>query len=344
MPVPTAMEGTYDQMLTDFSVGFMEVDESKFVSRQLFPTVDVALQGSTFRKYPRGYFLQDQVAPRPIGGVPHEIEYRMQKDSYFCEEEGLRTKLDKNEAGNWVGPGDPRENKIKLLTSQHKIHHEVKFVNTFLRLGVWGQEKTGVASAPAAGQFIFLDDASVDLKTFWRKEKEDFAERTGIEPNVLLMGRDVLGAHVDNQGLRDQIKYTSADNIDEQLLQSLLGFEKVLAPMGTFNSGVGEIVDPTTNRLISRETYQFLVPRKMALMCYTDGQAGLDSLTAGVHFAWANLLYGLIGADVMRSDGGPTSVVTRGVWDYGEWFDVLQAIQPQIVAPDLGLLYDQAVS
>lgn len=345
MPVPTAMEATFDQMLTDFSLGFMEVDESQFVSRQLFPQVDVRLQGSTFRKFERGYFLQDQVAGRPIGGVPREIDFRMDQDVYFCREEGLRAKLDKNERGNFVGPGDLREDKVKLLTSQHKIHHEVKFVRAFLREGVWSQEKRGVAGVPAdASQFTQFDDATINLKQFWRREREDFAERTGVVPNVLLMGRDVLGAHADNLGIQEQIKYTSPDNITEQLLQGLLEIPRVLSPMGTFNSGVGEIINPATGRLIPRETYEFLVPKKMALLCYTDGQAGLNTVTAGVHFAWANLLEGTpFGADFLRADGGPTSVVMHGVWDYGEWFDVLQAITPQVVAPDLGRLYVDAV-
>lgn len=344
MPVPTAMEGWFDQLLTDFSVGFNDVDESKYVATKVFPVVDVALQASTFRQVQRAYFYQDQVAPRPEGGVPREVEYRMATGNYFCEEEGLRAKLDKNEAANWVGSGDPRENKIRLLTNQHKIHREIKWVNGFMRTGVWGRDRAGVAAAPVGDQFLHLSDPSVDLVQFWRNEKYSRAEVAGEVPNTVVMGVDVYAAHADDAGIKDQLKYTSAESITPEILQRILGVDRILVPEGTFNSGVGEILDTTTGLPVPRETYSFIIPRKSMLFVYTDPSAQLNSMTGGVHFAWNQVGTGTFGAQGPSAGGGFDSAVYRGVWDYGEWFDVLQAFTPKVVNPQMGTFYSGVVA
>jgi hypothetical protein len=41
--------------------------------------------------------------------------------------------------------------------------------------------------------------------------------------------------------------------------------------------------------------------------------------------------------------GGFNSAVYRGLWDYGEWFDVLQAFTPKVVNPQMGAFYQNAV-
>ena len=344
MPVPTAMEGWHDQLLTDFSVGFNDVDEAKYIATKVFPVVDVAKQASTFRRMQRGYFYQDQVAPRPEGGVPREVEYRMTTGTYFCEEEGLRAKLDKNEAANWVGSTDPRENKIRLLTNQHKIHREIKFVNAFLRAGVWGRDRAGVAAGPAGDQFLHLSDPSVDLVQFWRNEKYNRAEIAGEVPNTLVMGVDVFASHADDTGIKDQLKYTSSESVTPDILARVLGFERILVPEGTFNSGVGEILNTATGLPVPRETYSFIVPRKSMLLLYTDPNAQLNSITGGVHFAWNQVGTGNYGASGPSGGGGFNSAVFRGLWDYGEWFDVLQAFTPAVVNPQMGVFYQTAVA
>jgi hypothetical protein len=337
------MEGSYDQLLTDYSVGFMEFNVDDYVATKVFPTVPVSLQASSYKIYPRGYFLQDQVHPRPEGGVPREVEYRTQKGSYYTEEEGLRAKIDKNEAANWVGDRDPRQNKIDLLTSQHMIHRERKWAQAYFRTGVWTVNRAGVASGPTGTQFV-QHGAATNIVDFWIGEADAMALATGVRPNTLILGRDLLRGYRNNQGVIDAIKYTQRGVVSQDLLAELFELDNVFSPTGTYNTVAGEVIDPTTLLPVPRASYAWLLESKSALLCYSAPNAGLNGVTAGVHFAWNQVGATNFGANGPAGGGGFNTAVYRGVWDYGEWFDVLQAWTPAIVAPDLGQFYSAVVA
>ena len=334
MPVPTAAEGHFDQMLTDFSVGFMELTDERWIADKVFPIINVAQQSGNYRVLPSGYFLQDQVHPRPMGGVPREIEYRMERQPYYVEEEGLRAKLDKNEAANWSGPGDPRQNKIRLLTSQHLIHRDRKWASMFMRAGVWGTDLTGVPGAPAAGQFQQWDQANVDVADEIARRADAIGLATGMRPNVLIAGRAVLRGLKKNAAVKDAIKYTQTAVVTTDILSGLFDLDRVLSPTGVYNSAVGEMIDPVSGLPVPRETLAWIVGERDALLVYSGESAGLDTISGGGLFAWTGL----------HGTGAFNTVVNRGTWDYGEWFDVLQAWEPKVIANDLGIFLAAAVS
>lgn len=302
----------------------------------MFPVVDVDDPAGLYDIFPRGYFLQDQVAPRPMYGVPREIDFRTEDGRYAVYEEGLRGKTDVRERATHNRRHARREeNKVRLLTKQHLIHREKKWIGAFMSPGAWSTTLAGVASGPAAGEFVQIDQANVDLVKFFDEEKEKVAERTGVMPNTLLMGRAILRAARINALLREQIKYTSAANVELGSLAQLLGFNRVLSPISIYNAAVGEVWDTTRERYVPREDYRFMFNKKEMLMLYVDPDAALqDSMTAGIQVAWTGLL----------GDGAFNTSVIRGTWDYGEWFDVLQATEPQVVAPDLGTYYTDVVA
>lgn len=343
MPVPTAQEGHFDQMLTDFAVGFMDQPADNFVYHQVFPVQPVNHKSDVYPVYPRGYFLQDQVAPRPVGGVPREVHFRRKQGTYVCIEEGLRAKVDRQETANFNLPGPSLEqSKIRLLSSQHKIHNERKWVTEFMTASKWSLDKTGVASGPTGNQFLQLDQANRDLVDFFAQECDDFSLRTGVWPNRAVLGRSVYRAFRKNTLLRDQVKYTSNTNISLDMLGTFFDIEKVLSPLGVYNTTGGEILDPTTNLPIAQESYARFVGDKSMLLTYAEPNPGPDYQGGGVHFAWTGLM-----AEAFSSPDqltGQTAAVVRGVWDYGEWYDVLQAWTPKVVAPDLGVYYSAVVA
>ena len=335
MPIPTSMEAQFDERLSTFSIGWRDDNANRFVAGRSFPVVNVNKQSATYKVFPLGYFLQDQVEPRPEGGVPQEIFYRTRTQGYYCEEEGLRAKVDKNEVQNYGGPGDLRRNKINLLTHQHEIHKERKWATEFMVPDKWSTSLTGVAGAPAAGQFQQFDQANLDLGDYIDGQKDAMALRTGIAPNFMVIGRRVRRAFRKNPLFRDAIKYTQGGVLSLEIVAGLLDLDEVVSPIGVYNRARGEILDPATGLPIVREDYSFIVGERDALLMYRDETANsTDAVTGGAHFAWTGLL----------GDGAFNSVVNRGTWDYGEWFDVLQAFTPNVVAPDLGMYFAGAVA
>ena len=269
-----------------------------------------------------------------MGDVPREIGYRLEQGQYAVFEEGLRAKTDVRENASFNRSGDPRQTKVNLLTRQHLIHRERKWVAAYMRAGQWSTDKTGVVSAPVAGQFVQLDQANQDIVDFIDGERDNMAERTGVMPNTLIVGRSVLRAMRKNNLIKDAIKYTSVASVQLPILAQLLGLNQVLAPTVIHNRAVGEVFNVTRQRFVAREDYGFMFNKREMLLTYVEPTAGLNSLTAGIQIAWTGLLGG----------GAFNTSVNRGTWDYGEWFDVLQATQPQIVAPDLGTYYTNVVA
>jgi hypothetical protein len=246
-----------------------------------------------------------------------------------------RGKTDVRERATHNRSASREERKVRLLTRQHLIHRERKWIGAFMRPGAWSVTLNGAATVnDPATQFTQFDQANVDLVKWFDLEKERVAEKTGVMPNTLLMGRAVLRESRTNALLREQVKYTSSSNVNLTNLAELLGFEQVLSPIAIFNAAAGEVWDTARERYVPREDYRFMFGKREMLMTYVEPTAGLDSMTAGIQVAWTGLLGG----------GAFNTSVVRGMWEYGEWFDVLQATEPQIVAPDLGTYYTEVVA
>lgn len=341
---PTAQEGHHDQMLTDFAVSNMEQPSDWFVYDKVFPVQPVNHRSDVFPVYPRGHFLQDQVAPRPVGGVPREVHFRTDQDTYVCIEEGLRAKTDRQQTANWNLPGPGlAQSKVRLLASQHKIHNERKWVSEYMVPGKWSTNKVGVAASPGDGEFLQLDQANRDLIDFFMGECDAFALLTGVWPNRIVIGRAIYRAFRRNSLIRDQIKHTSSAVATLAILATFFDVEQVLSPLGVYNSAGGEIIDPGTGRPVVQETYSRFVGERDMLLTYAGDNPGPDYVGGGTHFAWTGLMAEAFATPDQLADG-QTAAVMRGAWEYGEWFDLLQAWTPKTVSPDLGVFYSNVVT
>lgn len=343
MPTPTTGEGRYDQRLTDFAVGHLVQPSDYFVYDKMFPVQPVRFKGGTYPVYERGYFMQDQVAPRPEGGVPREVQFRRGEDSYVLVEEGLRAKTDVQSDANWgLNRRELANSKVRLLANHHKIHNERRFVTEFMDPTKWSVSKSGVASAPGANQFLQHNNANTNLRDFWLREMDQFQKETGAWPNRLLLGRNVYRGYGNNPILEQKFQYTSSDNLDLVRLQGYLEIERVLSPLGVYNAAGGEVFNTTTQRWQVQEDYRRFVGERDALLAYVGDQPMPDYVGAGTHFAWTGRMASPFLTPDELSDSPAT--VIRGTWDYGEWFDLLQAWAPKVVAPDLGRYYQNVVS
>lgn len=354
MAIPTASEGHFDQMLTDFAVGYTDQRADAFIADKIFPVIPVGLISAQYREFPRGYFFRDQVAPLPDNGTPNEVYYRTEKKSYYCEVEALRVRITNMETATWVGPGDPRNNKVRLLASQHLVHRDRVWVNEFMRTGVWGKDLTGSATGSGAGETPFWGGANFDIVDYMSEQVDNQSALGAMTPNTLIIGRAVRRALRRNALVKDAIKYTQVGVASLPLLASLFDVSQVLSPTGVYNRTTGEVIDPDTSRPVLQNDYQRLVGDNDALLVYVGESAGIDTVSGGVQFAW-NGLSQVAGNSAsggatpgfamtpMADQDGATTAVNRGTWDYGEWMDQLCAHSPKLLSPDLGIYYSGVV-
>lgn len=322
---PLPREATYDPLLTNLAVARFQ-DLSRFSVRSVFPIVPVKLKSGKYKEFEKGAFFRDEVKPRPRGGIYESTGFGMTESSYTTEEEGLSTFIDEQDDSNVVDPIKLERAKVQLLTQQHHIHIERLWASSYFKTGVWGLDKTGVASGPSTNQFLQLDQTGVKIPQFIRKERDDFELANGGFPaNCLVVGKAVHRAITGDPGISDLIKYTQRGVPTIELLTQLFEVEHYVVPGAVWNSAPQGVA----------ESMQRIVGERGMLLCHRTEAPETEMPTAGAIFAWDGLVPG----------GGMEVAVNR--WKpnpYVENFDVRMAIGMKLIASDMGRFYDAAVS
>jgi hypothetical protein len=322
---PLPREASFDPLLTNLAVAHFQ-DLGRFSVRTVFPIVPVKLKSGKYKVYEKGAFYRDEVKPRARGGTFDVTGFGMTEDSYTTEEEGLSTFIDVQDDANTVDPVKLEKAKIQLLTQQHHIHIERLWASNYFKTGVWGLDKTGVASAPGLNQFLQLDQAGVKIPQFIRKERDDFElSNGGFAANCLVVGKAVHRAITGDSAISDLIKYTQVGVPTIELLKQLFEVEHYVVPGAVWNSAPQGVA----------ESMARIVGERDMLLCHRTAMPETEAPTAGAIFAWDGLVPG----------GGMEVSVNR--WrpnPYAENFDVRMALGMKLVASDMGRFYSAAVS
>src|SRR3990172_801863 len=150
-PSATNIEGTLhiDRYLTDFSVMFVQ-DSARFIAQSCASVIPVLKQTDKFVVYDRGYFWRDEAAPRPLGGRPVQVGYKIGEGTYSAVEFALEHTVDDRQRANADDPIRLDENATILLTQKHLIKQDRVWAQNFFRTGVWTTNYEGVASTPGS--------------------------------------------------------------------------------------------------------------------------------------------------------------------------------------------------
>ncbi len=321
--MPTVKEGHVDQLLSNMSVAFIQ-SANLFIVAKVFPLVPVENASDFYLEFPRGYFFRDQVGKRPIGGYSPVADFKVEKKPYLCEEEGLTSFLDDRERNNATPPYDPERAKTVFLTQQHLIHRDRTWADKYFKTGAWTNEKTGVAAAPGANQFIQFDQAASDPINVIKTYVTEIAELTGFKPNKMTVGAKadlIISEHAD---VVDRVKYVGK-SVTPESLAGLFGVEDYLVPMGVHNKAAEGATD----------SFEFIVGKKDILICYAAPNPGIEVPSAGYTFSWR----GLLGA------AGYESAIWRGRDEraHSDWFECRMAYDQRQIAPDLAIFLKDAV-
>lgn len=326
----TNIEGTLhvDRYLTNFSVQYVQ-DESNFVSQTAASQISVQKQTDLYVVYDRGYFWRDEAAPRPLGGRPLQVGYKVSSGTYNAIEYGLEHVIDDRQRANADDNFRLDENATRLLTQKHMIKRDRLWAQKFWGAGIWSTEAGGIGSGtPGAGQFLQFNESTSDPISVIDEYKDIIHKRTGFMPNTLVIGagvRRVLRLHPD---ITDRIKYTQTGVSDEEMLAKLFEVERVVVARSIYNAAKEGQADD----------FEYIIDEKAMLLAYIDRNPGLDSPTAIATFNWTGLIPGTANAL-----GG---VIERGRDDraHSDWFQARAAWDTVLVAPDLAAYFNAVVS
>jgi hypothetical protein len=331
---PGVNELHIDHFLTDIAISWVQ-DESKFVAGQVFPTVPVVAKSDYYPIYPKGYFYRDEFAVRPYGGRPKKIGYKVEKGHYFCDEEAVEIAIDDRERANYdVASLDPDIAAQRVMRTQAMIHRDRLWAAEYFKAGVWATNWTGLEKAPTHTEetteekFLQFDQAGSEPIEFFDQRRIDVESKTGYEPNILVIGKDVFRVLKNHPAIVERIKYTQKGIVTAEILAELFDVDKVLIPGGVINEAAEGLAT----------AINFIVNRKAALLVYAAPAPSIAEPSAGYSFAWTGLLPG--------QDNAFGGVIERGREELAK-SDILQcrtAFTQAVTASDLGEFFAECVT
>lgn len=316
-----------DRYLTNFSQMYVQ-DGSGFIGQQAASVIPVQKQTDIYLEYDRGYFWRDDAEPRPLGGRPVQVSYKINTGTYSAIEWALEHVVDDRQRANADDGIRLDENATRLLTGKQLIRQDRVWVQKFFKTGVWSHNFAGVASSPTGTQFLQFNDVNSSPIDAIDEAKERMHQITGYMPNTLVMGAAVKRTLRIHPDISDRIKYTQVGVADEALLASLFEVDNVVIARSIYNASDEGVAD----------SFQYIADRYSFWLGYIEPNPGLDSPTAIANFAWTGLLPGMTNAL-----GG---IVERGRDDraHSDWFQSRMAWDLRMVSADLGAFFSNAVA
>lgn len=328
-PTATNIEGALhvDRYLTNFSVMFVQ-DAKNFVAQRAASVVPVVKQTDIYVVYERGYFWRDEAAPRPLGGRPQQVGYKISSQNYNATEFALEAIVDDRQRANADEPIRLDENATTLLTQKQLIKQDRVWAQKFFTTGVWANQMNGVNAAVGPGTFLNFNNAQSTPIEVIDEQKDNIARRTGFMPNTLVLGAAVKRALRTHPDIADRIKYTQTGIADDDILATLFEVENVITARSVFNNADEGATDD----------FEFIADEKAMLLAYIDPNPALDSPTAIANFAWTGLIPGETNAI-----GG---VMERGRDDraHSDYFQNRMAWDLRQVSADLAVFFNEAVN
>jgi hypothetical protein len=333
MPQPTARDlQVVDPLLTNISVAWMQADK-QFVADKVFPVVESDVQGGKFAIYNRGDWLRAEARVRAPGTESAGGGWTVTSDSFFIDIISVHKDLDdptkavaRSRAG---GVFNLESDATKYVSQQLRLKQELQFQDKFFKSGVWGRERTGVASGPTGTQFLRWDLANSTPIDDIQSEIIVMAELTGYTPNTLVITPYVRKALARNAQLIALIQYGGGPAnpavITDQAMAAVFGVEQVLTMWGIQNTAAEGATD----------AYGF-IGGKHALLTYAAPNPSTMQPSAGYTFAWTG--YPGTGAGAVRIKNFRMEALASDRIE-GEY-----AREPKKVSSELGTFFITAVT
>lgn len=324
---PTPSDVHVNVPLTNISIAYTQ-DQTAFIADQVFPVVPVTKQSDRYYTYEPGAWNRDDMQMRAPATESAGSDYTVDSTpTYYCNEWALHKDVPDQAVANSDSMINPFRDATNFLSLKALIRRERNFAATFFKTGVWGTDRTGVASGtPNSSQFLRWDASGSDPVQDVSKATTDILEATGIAPNTLAIGKRAYDALKNNASIIDRIKYGqmagSPAVVTLNILAQLFEIDRVLVMKAISN----------TAQEGAAKSHSFIFG-KAALLVHSAPNPGLMVPTGGYTFAWNALGYA---GQMIREFYRPEIKATR--------VEIETNFDQKLVGSDLGLFFTAAVS
>lgn len=311
-------------------------DTDVFIASKVFPALPVTNLSDYYAKFPKSYFMRDEMQERPYGGRPGKGAWEVEKSRYSCNEWALEYGLDDRIRANADQPIEPELRAMEYLTEQALIHRDREWVEGFFKTGIWNTEWEGVTGAGNGTSTFrrfnnYEAEGTTEYKSkpirFFDERAVEMREKTGRRPNKLVLGPKLYVVLKNHPEVVERVKYTMGAPaiVTPKILAEVFDVQDVLVAEAVYNAAAEG----------KTENIGFITPKQDALLCYAAPAPSIQLPSAGYVFAWTGLIPGLSNAL-----GG---VLYRGREEFAhsDIFQIRATYDMAATATDLGMFFSE---
>lgn len=290
-----------DQLLTGISIAYKN---PLYIAPMIFPMVPVRMQTGFVPRYNQSDFFRNLAGQRAVGTRSNRSSFTVDNTmTYACKWASFGVEIPDIVRDNQMDPYSIDVDSTEFATDKIQMEQELSFVTTAFTTSIWGNtDQTGVASAPAANQFVYWSNYAsstpiVDLTLF----NDTIEGKIGREANTLTMGKQVWSQLKWHPDFLDLIRYTQRAQMSPELFGTLMDLSRVLVGRGIYTTAAEGTVEASV-------TYT-RIWGKNALLTYTPDTPGLMLPAAGYTFGWQRVASPLGYIKRMRDEQIETDIV-----------------------------------
>ena len=316
MAQPTANDVHIDAILTNISVAYIQ-DQNAFVASKVFPTIPVEKQSDKYFVYTKGDWFRDEAQLRAPATESAGSGYNLTTATYNTQVYAFHKDVDDQVRANADNPLNPDRDATSFITQRMLLRQEIQWASEFFTTSVWATDSTPTN--------LWNDYTASDPIGDVETAKATILTSTGFLPNTMVMGYDVFRQLRNHPDIVDRVKYTSAENVTEDILARFFGVERILVARAVKNTA-----------LEGAATSMSSIVGKNAALYYVAPSAGILTPSAGYQFAWRGVSDGM-GANIgitrfrmpeLRAD----RIEAQMAWDN------------KVIAADLGYFFSACVA
>lgn len=322
MPNPTSNSVHVNRPLTNISVAYAR--SAGFVGREVFPVVPVAKKSDSYFVYDKGDWLRSEATERAPGTESAGGGYRLSTDTYTAKVYAFHKDVDDDTRENADAPLDLEADATRYCTRKILLKAETDWQSAFFGTGVWGTDRSGVASGPTGTQYLQFDQSGSDPIGEITGSGIDVEAATGYMPNFIVSQARVTNAIKNNADVIDRIKYTETGIVTDALLAAVMDVDAFFTASAVQNSAAEEATD----------SVDFIMGKGL-LLGYRAPSASLLEPSAGYTMVWTGMAGSVQGFQTrtMRMDHlNADRIEVQGAWDQ------------KAVATDVAVFFDAAVA
>ena len=316
MAQPTNSDVHVDAILTNISVAYIQ-DQQNFVSNQVFPIIPVEKQSDKYFIYTKGDWFRDEAAKRAPSTESVGSGYNLSTATYSADVYAFHKDIDDQVRANSDSVLNPDRDATEFVTQRMLLRQEIEWTSTFFTTSVWATDSTPTN----LWSNYATSDPIADIET----GKSTVLTSTGFIPNTLVLGYEVFRQLRHHPDIVDRVKYTTSNNITEDILARYFGVDRILVSRAIKNTGAEGAADSFST-----------IAGKNAALYYVAPNAGLLSPTAGYTFAWRGV------SDGMGQNIGITRF--RMPQFRSDRVEAQMAWDNKVIATDLGYFFSACVA